>query len=207
MDSNALTPNTELVTACILTGGKGSRLDGVDKGLLQISDRNLIEYCIEKIRPQVGTTIISANRNIQTYRNLGLHVFEDSFGNYEGPLAGFLSGLENTKTPYLVILPTDSPFFPKDLVKRLLTPILSGRCTASVAKVSGRIQPTFCCIPKESRHSLTDYLRSGQRKIVGWLKQLELMEISFEIPEEFININNETDLSLASTYLLNEKKI
>ena len=207
MDSNALTPNTELVTACILTGGKGTRLDGVDKGLVQISDRKLIEYCIETIHPQVSTTIISANRNLQTYRNLGLHAFEDSFGNYEGPLAGFLSGLENTKTPYLVMLPTDVPFFPKDLVKRLLIPILDGSCTATVAKVSGRIQPTFCCIPKESRHSLIDYLHSGQRKIIDWLKQLGLMEISFEIPEEFININNETDLAFASTYLSNERKV
>ena len=207
MDSNAPTLNKELVTACILTGGKGTRLDGVDKGLVQISDRKLIEYCIETIHPQVSTTIISANRNLQTYRNLGLHAFEDSFGNYEGPLAGFLSGLENTKTPYLVMLPTDVPFFPKDLVKRLLMPILSGSCTATVAKVSGRIQPTFCCIPKESRHSLIDYLSSGQRKIIDWLKRLDLMEISFEIPEEFININNETDLAFASTYLSNERKV
>ena len=207
MDSNASTPNKELVTACILTGGRGTRLDGVDKGLVQISDRKLIEYCIETIHPQVSTIIISANRNLQTYRNLGLHAFEDSFGNYEGPLAGFLSGLENTKTPYLVMLPTDVPFFPKDLVKRLLMPILSGSCTATVAKVSGRIQPTFCCIPKESRHSLIDYLSSGQRKIIDWLKRLELMEISFEIPEEFININNETDLAFASTYLSNERKV
>ena len=174
---------------------------------MQISDRKLIEYCIETIHPQVSTTIISANRNLQTYRNLGLHAFEDSFGNYEGPLAGFLSGLENTKTPYLVMLPTDVPFFPTDLVKRLLMPILSGSCTATVAKVSGRIQPTFCCIPKESRHSLIDYLSSGQRKIIDWLKRLELMEISFEIPEEFININNETDLAFASTYLSNERKV
>lgn len=207
MDSNAPTLNKELVTACILTGGKGSRLDGVDKGLLQISDRKLIEYCIETIHPQVSTTIISANRNLQTYRSFGLHAFEDSFGNYEGPLAGFLSGLENTKTPYLVMLPTDVPFFPKDLVKRLVMPILSGSCTATVAKVSGRIQPTFCCIPKESRRSLIDYLRSGQRKIIDWLRQLELMEISFETPEEFININNETDIASASTYLSNERKV
>ncbi len=207
MDSNASTPIAELVSACILTGGKGSRLDGVDKGLVKISGRHLIEYCIEKIQPQVSTTIISANRNLQAYRNLGLQVFEDSFGNYEGPLAGFLSGLENTKTPYLVIVPTDAPFFPKDLVKCLLTPILSRRCEASVANVAGRTHPTFCCVSKESRYSLLDYLRSGQRKIIDWLEKLELAKINFEKPEEFLNINNETDLSVASTYLLNEREI
>ncbi len=207
MDSKLSIQIRELTTACILTGGKGSRLDGLDKGLLTVSGKHLVEYCIEKIEPQVSATYLSANRNIKTYQSLGYKVIEDSFGDFEGPLAGFLSGLENTKTPYLVMLPTDAPLFPKDLVTRLLEPIINGKGEASVANVAGRLHPTFCCVPKDGRESLINYLHSGQRKILGWLDTLELIKIDFEIEEEFININDKKDLAVASTYLTNERQI
>ena len=60
------------VAVCILAGGKGSRLGGIDKGLFLLSGRPLIEYCIERIRKQVRNITINANRNLEKYRKIGI---------------------------------------------------------------------------------------------------------------------------------------
>jgi len=195
------------VTACILAGGKGSRFDGIDKGLLKVSDKYLIEHSLIRIRPQVKTILISANRNFDTYRALEGLVIADSFGNFEGPLAGFLSGLEHSKTPYLITLPCDAPLFPHDLVCSLMKPIVAGKAQASVARVAGKLQPTFSCLTTGSINSLRRHLNSGERKIFSWLERLKLKIVDFENEVEFTNINNPEDLEAASKYLSNDAKL
>lgn len=55
------------IFALILAGGQGSRMGGVDKGLVQWHNKALIDHVIEKIRPQVSHIAISANRNLESY--------------------------------------------------------------------------------------------------------------------------------------------
>ncbi|HTJ94962.1 MAG TPA: molybdenum cofactor guanylyltransferase [Pararobbsia sp.] len=65
------------ITGLILAGGQGSRMGGVDKGLELLQGRPLVEYAIERLRPQVGTLIISANRHIEAYARYGFPVITD----------------------------------------------------------------------------------------------------------------------------------
>ena len=57
------------IFALILAGGQGSRMGGVDKGLVQWHNKALIDHVIEKIRPQVSHIAISANRNLESTPN------------------------------------------------------------------------------------------------------------------------------------------
>jgi molybdopterin-guanine dinucleotide biosynthesis protein A len=77
------------VTAVILAGGKGRRMDGKDKGLVELANRPLIEYVITAIKPQVGSIILNANRNQQQYAVYGYPVITDALDDFQGPLAGF----------------------------------------------------------------------------------------------------------------------
>lgn len=65
------------ITGLILAGGQGSRMGGVDKGLEPLLGRPLIEHAIERLRPQVGSLAISANRNFADYAGYGFPVFRD----------------------------------------------------------------------------------------------------------------------------------
>jgi molybdenum cofactor guanylyltransferase len=65
------------ITGLILAGGQGSRMGGVDKGLEPLQGRALVEHAIERLRPQVGTIAISANRNVDQYARYGFPVFTD----------------------------------------------------------------------------------------------------------------------------------
>jgi molybdopterin-guanine dinucleotide biosynthesis protein A len=68
------------ITGLILAGGQGSRMGGVDKGLQPLQGRPLVEHAIARLRPQVGSLAISANRNVDIYRRYGFPVWIDSPG-------------------------------------------------------------------------------------------------------------------------------
>ena len=60
------------VTGLLLAGGRGLRMGGADKGLLEHHGRTLAEAVLQRLAPQVGTVLISANRNLERYAALGL---------------------------------------------------------------------------------------------------------------------------------------
>jgi len=88
--------NKHNVTAVILAGGKGRRMDGKDKGLVELANRPLIEYVIDAIKPQVETIILNANRNQEQYSRYGYPVVSDALVDYQGPLAGFICALKSS---------------------------------------------------------------------------------------------------------------
>ena len=109
------------ITGLILAGGQGRRLGGVDKGLQLFAGQPLVQHALRRLAPQVGRVMISANRNLEAYRQMGVPVWPDppELQGYQGPLAGVLAGLQACDTAYLVTIPCDCPRFPSDLVQRL----------------------------------------------------------------------------------------
>src|SRR3954467_2445754 len=103
------------ITGLVLAGGRGSRMGGVDKGLQLHLGEPLARHALDRIAPQVGPRMISANRNLDAYRAMGVPVWPDAVSDYAGPLAGLLAGLQHADTPWLVTVPCDSPDFPDDL--------------------------------------------------------------------------------------------
>jgi len=109
----------EDITGLVLAGGRGSRMGGVDKGLQNHNGVPLALHALLRLQPQVGETMINANRNLGAYESMGVPVWPDAQSDFPGPLAGVLVGLERCETPYLVTVPCDTPNFPLDLVERL----------------------------------------------------------------------------------------
>src|SRR5450432_4054443 len=99
------------ITGLVLAGGRGSRMGGVDKGLQNFRGMPLAMHALLRLQAQVGETLLNANRNIAAYESMGVPVWPDAVPDYPGPLAGFLAGLERCETPYLAIVPCDSPLF------------------------------------------------------------------------------------------------
>jgi len=190
------TLNKQDVTAAILTGGKGRRMQGKDKGLVELADRPLIEYVIDAIKPQVNTIIINANRNQQQYAQYGYPIISDSLEDYQGPLAGFISVMKKATTSHIVTLPCDGPLLAGDYVERLIFALNKENAEIAVAHDGERLQPVHSLIPVTLSASLDDFLDSGERKIDLWYKQHKLALVDFsDCAETFRNINttNERD--------------
>lgn len=191
------------ITGIVLAGGRGSRMGGVDKGLQLFNGKPLVQHAIERLQPQVHRLLINANRNLDTYQQLGAPVLVDGLADFAGPLAGFLVGLAHCKTPYLATVPCDTPCFPKDLIVRLSAAL--SHEDAEIAMVSspdgdGKLchQPVFCLMKRELLTSLQVFTQAGGRKIGAWATQHKLVRVPFNMtcddPKAFYNANTLADL-------------
>ena len=187
------------INAVILAGGQGSRLGGLDKGLIELNKRPLIQHVIERIQQQVSNIIISANRNISDYANFGFEVYEDDIPDFAGPLAGILKALEHCQNEWLLIVPSDSPFISYDLAQRLSDDIENNK--VAIPHDGKHLYPTFALIHKSLSSSLRDFLQQGERKARVWMQQQEHTIIDFsDQADAFININTEDDLNNAEKH-------
>lgn len=190
------------ITGVILAGGQARRMEGQDKGLVLLNNKPMIEYVIDTINPQVGYLLINANRNHDIYGAYGFDIVSDELSGYCGPLAGMASSLNKAKTTYMLTTPCDSPFIPKDLVKRLITSLEEEDADISVAHNGERMQPVFCLMKKDLLSSMTDFLNLGERKIDKWFNQHNLAIADFsDIPETFDNLNTLEDIQAVENNL------
>ena len=207
MQNEDITPpmHIEAITAVILAGGRGSRMGGVDKGLQNFNGVPLALHTLLRLSPQVGDVMINANRNLAAYESFGVPVWPDStsMGDFAGPLAGFLTGLERCETPYLLTVPCDTPLFPHDLVARLADAFEEQSADFAVASApeedgQTRAQPVFCLMGTHMLESLHHFTQSGGRKIDAWTAQHKVVHVPFNLPGDdvhaFFNANTLAEL-------------
>ncbi|MBL0731133.1 molybdenum cofactor guanylyltransferase MobA [Piscinibacter sp. HJYY11] len=186
------------ITGLVLAGGQGSRLGGVDKGLQLHRGQPLALQALQRLTPQVGKVMLSANRHLDEYARWGAPVWPDppDLSGYQGPLAGFLAGLAHADTPYLATVPCDCPRFPDDLVARLAE-AMQDEIDLVLARTAAGTEPAFCLMRLGVAGSLRRYLAAGERKVGRWMSQMRRAEVTFDDPAAFFNINTPDDLARA----------
>lgn len=196
----------EHITGLVLAGGRGSRMGGVDKGLQLFRGVPLAQHGLSRLRPQVGTVAVNANRNLASYRAFGAPVWPDDIGGYAGPLAGFLTGLARAKTEYLVTVACDTPLFPPDLVTRLVVALERDRADIAMAAAPEedgpsrrlRPQPVFCLLRVSLHESLARFVDGGGRRVHSWTAQHHTVLVPFAAagdgPHAFANANTLEEL-------------
>lgn len=183
------------ITGLILAGGRGSRMGGQDKGLQPFRGLPLAMHALLRLQPQVGTVLINANRNLAAYEAFGVPVWPDADpGEYAGPLAGFSTGLAHCDTPYLLTVPCDCPQFPMNLARGLANGLDAASAQLAVARAGGRTQPVFCLLQAALLENLTAFLDAGGRKIDAWTATLRTVQVDFDDPDAFENVNSISEL-------------
>lgn len=141
--------DVDAILGVVLAGGAGTRVGGADKGLLALSGRPLIEHVLERLRPQCGRALITANRNVEVYAGYAATVRDES-GAHAGPLAGlvaafgFLAANPHALPCWMLTVPVDCPDPPRDLAVRLHAALPDGAFPAcAFASVGGAAQPLF----------------------------------------------------------------
>ncbi len=183
------------ISSIILSGGRATRMNGVDKGLVTLQQNPLIAHVIARLQPQVDELLINANREIANYQSFGYPVLQDETDDFLGPLAGFLLGLKHAKHDYVLTVPCDSPLLPLDLVEKLLNGMTEALADIAVASSDGDTHPVFCLMKKSVLPSLTAFLEQGERKVSAWQKSQKYVEVDFsDNSDGFINLNTFDDL-------------
>lgn len=205
-----MTEDLQAPVGVILAGGRAVRMGGGDKALLSLGGRSLMARAIERIEPQVEALALNANGDPARFARFGLPVLPDPLPDFPGPLAGILAGLDWAAAlgaRHLVTVAADTPFFPPDLVPRLLLAAEDAGQPIALAATSGtegpQRHPTFGLWPTDLRADLRATLAAGQRKVVDWADRHGAAMALFPVGgyDPFFNINRPEDLAQAEAMI------
>lgn len=201
---SSLTP--EKLLGCVLAGGQSRRMGGGDKPLLDLGGKTMLDMILARLSPQLVDIVLNANGDPDRFSRFELPVVPDPLGDYAGPLAGILAGLDHAAThcpnvSHVVSVAGDTPFFPTDLVRRFCAAVPPDRPVIALASSSHKLQPVFGLWPVALRSDLHNWLESGQSgKVLAFVDRHDSVEVAFETDpvsglDPFFNANRPDDLA------------
>ena len=208
---------TANVTGVLLAGGRAKRMGGGDKGLRALGGRTIMDYIVERVRPQVAVLLINANGDPGRFSGYGLPVIADVINDeswgFAGPLAGVLTGMEwaavnQPQCPWVATFACDAPFAPSDLVARFVAAVEEEGAAMACAASRGRAHPVFGLWPVALAAELRQAMSEEDiRKIGRWTARYNLIEVDFAADpfDPFFNINAPENLTEAERLLSTER--
>ncbi len=188
----------------ILAGGQATRMGGGDKGLLPLGAGTILSRVIDRLEPQVAGLALNANGDPARFAKLKLPVVADSIDGFAGPLSGVLAGMDwaaGQGASHIVTAAADTPFFPCDLVPRLIMAAQEAGADMALAATPGGRHPTFGLWPVGLRDDLRAALQGGLRKVVLWTDKHGCGMAVFPDDDAFFNVNTPDDLATAEAML------
>jgi molybdenum cofactor guanylyltransferase len=189
----------------VLAGGLARRMGGGDKARLRIGGATILQRVLACIGPQCDRVIINANGDPARFADTGLPVVADSVPDFAGPLAGILAGLDwaAAHAPdcrWMLSVPGDCPFLPKDLVARLHDARVAAGTPLACARSGDWRHPVVALWPVELREDLRRALvDDGLRKIEIWTARhgVAIADWPAEPVDPFFNVNTPEDAARA----------
>ena len=199
-----MTPEQAALTTvgAILAGGLARRLGGGDKGLRMIGDRTVLSRLVDRLTPQVARLVLNANDDPQRFQGLGVPVVADSLSDRPGPLAGVVTALEwaalsAPEIAWVVTVPGDAPFIPRDLVRRLhATRTATARSWPAPALGDGPTRSSRCGPCRSAMRCVTPWPRTASAKLPSSCKAYSCSIVEWEADpvDPFFNVNTPADL-------------
>ena len=190
----------------VLAGGLARRLGGGDKALIRIGSETILERALARLMPQVAGIVLNANGDPARFALFGLPIVADSVADFAGPLAGILAGLDwvaanRPDLEWVVSVPGDCPFLPRDLVARLHdSRVAEGKPLACAHSGDWR-HPVVglwqVALREDLRHAITV---EDLRKIEVWTARhgVALADWPVEPVDPFFNVNTPEDVERAT---------
>jgi molybdopterin-guanine dinucleotide biosynthesis protein A len=189
----------------VLAGGLARRMGGGDKARIKIGGASILQRVLACLTPQCSCIIINANGDPARFADTGLPVIADSVPDFAGPLAGVLAGLDwaAAYTPdneWLLSVPGDCPFLPKDLVTRLHDMRATANVRLACARSGEWRHPVVGLWPvglrEDLRHALLD---ENLHKIELWTARhgIAIAEWPTAPFDPFFNVNTPEDATRA----------
>lgn len=178
------------VGAIILAGGKSSRM-GVDKGLMLLNEKPMVQHVIDAVKLVADEIIIVANN--KEYKQFGYTVISDEIEN-AGPLAGICAGLKQASYHYNFVLSCDVPFVTKEMLS-LLKQEVAGFDVAIFEKADN-LHPLIGIYSKNCLPAFEAALNNKERRLKTVLHHVNFKKIDGALFNDmfFKNINSTLDL-------------
>jgi molybdopterin-guanine dinucleotide biosynthesis protein A len=188
----------EAVTPVVLAGGRGTRLGGVNKALLEISGRRVIDRLLAALRPLAAGDIVIVN-NDGSLAGLPGTVLVPDVDPGAGALVGLYSGLRAVRTPLATATACDMPFVSTDLLRALLA--LAPGHDAVVPVLEDQPEPLHAVYRVSCLPAIEAALAAGRKRLIAfydavavrYVGEAELQQWDPDL-RSFLNINRPEDL-------------
>ena len=208
--------NEHNILGAILAGGKSKRM-GKDKLFLNINDKPIIEYTINKVKKYLEKVIIVTNHENTYFQQNKLVTVKDCIPGQLGPLVGILTAMEWAKNnipkcKWIATFPCDTPFFPEEVIIKFIEESKKQDSLLLCASTHGRKHNIFGLWSLDLYERLkNDLIKNNIRKVQEWTEKnnIKNLEFNFKNYDPFYNINTEEELKISKNILKkinNEKK-
>ena len=189
------------VLGVVLAGG-ASRRYGRDKALALLGGIPLLQWVVDRIRPQVNELAISGD----TRPGFDLQAIPDEMPD-SGPLAALCSILAWAEGKGFALVMTtscDTPFVPRDIGSVLHASLADHNC--AVASWGGAVHPTCALWKTACRTSIDTAFDAGVRSLHGAVSCVNAIVVDFSTVDgpggdPFFNINSQMDMAEAQAWL------
>ena len=176
-----------------------------DKTRIPIGGWTILDRVIARLGPQCRHLILNANGDVARFADTRLAVVADSVPGYAGPLAGILAGLDwaaghAPDIDWMVSVPGDGPFLPRDLVAATAWGANRGRRGDCLRALRARRHPVVGLWPISMREDLRRALtHEGIRKVDEWSGRYErgIAEWPSDPVDPFFNVNTPAEAAEA----------
>ena len=178
----------------VLAGGKGQRMGGQDKGLVEWHGKPLIAWLYEITRPLTDDLLISCNRNHGRYAEFADALVADAEADFLGPMAGIRAGLTVARHPFMLILPCDAPLITESLLTQLHSAAKEAPSAPVMARRGTQWEPLFCVIPAVLSPAIEAAWNRGERSNWKVLSALHARALDLEVGDSRLANLNSPDL-------------
>jgi molybdenum cofactor guanylyltransferase len=189
----------------MLAGGLARRMGGGDKARIRIGGATILERVLACLEPQCTRIVINANGDPARFADARLLVVADSVPDFAGPLAGILAGLDWAAanapgSEWLLSVPGDCPFLPKNLVTRLHEVRIAKSAALACARSGEWRHPVVALWPVKLREDLRRALLDEHlHKIEIWTARhgVAIADWPAKPVDPFFNVNTPEDAARA----------
>ncbi len=177
-----------MITGLILSGGRGTRVGGADKGLLPYYGRPRVEYSIDALRPHCDRLYLNCNRNPGLYSIYGLPLLSEPQHDFPGPLVALSRLLPDLPGETFLILPCDTPGIRPEHIALLLEAAKEYPEHWVYLTSDGHEHPLHALLPARLVPELVRLVEAGETRMMRVLR--ELPSVGVELKEDrLLNMN------------------
>jgi len=189
-------------TGIVLAGGRSRRFSGINKALVRLGSKRLIDHILETLNACFTRTLL-VTKNPMDYLPWDVSIVSDILP-VASSLTGIHAGLFYCSTPYAFITACDTPFIRPGIIA-LLAREISASVDVVIPETSAGLEPLCAIYAVGCLHRIDRHLKSGRLTIRETFDRLRVRRIPEKRlktvdPEltSFININSPDDLQRAA---------
>lgn len=193
-----MNPTNKTCSGIILAGGMSKRFNGIDKALVKVNGRTILDH-IYDVYTEIFSEIILVTNNPLSYLDWNMLTVTDLF-SVRSSLTGIHAGIFYSSLPFSFVCACDAPFLQKELIHLLISQA-SPKFDAVMPETAKGLEPLCAVYSKSCIKNIEDHIRQDKFKIQKVFNKSRIRKIPEDQLREtdadlrsFININTPEDL-------------